>query len=75
MNGARVRISKKGVFPFYRQENLYRTHFPLFQWAFLPRKISFKVNIFEERVMLPVISRFWGEHVSLNTVICATFGF
>lgn len=49
--------------------------FRCFSGLFLPRKISFKVNIFEERVMLAVISRFWGEHVSLNVVICATFGF
>lgn len=68
-------LVKRKFFLSVGKETCIRYTFYLFQLAFLPREISFKVNIFEKRVMLPVISRFWGEHVSLNAVICAILVF
>lgn len=76
MNGARARTSKKeDIFPFCWQGNLYRIHFPLISVGFFAKRNLIQINIFEEKVMLPVISRFWGEHVSLNAVICAILVF
>lgn len=70
----RLGLVKRKFFLSIGKETCIGYTFRCFSGLFLSRKISFKVNIFEKRVMLPVISRFCGEHVSLNAVICAIFG-